>query len=66
MRAERLVQTDIGTEPLLSVRAAKRKLNIGEIPGDEPARIGGKRKLMIIRWGVAYYFQVLREIFIWK
>ena len=66
LRAERLVQTDIGTEPLLSVRAAKRKLNIGEIPGDEPARIGGIRKLMVIRWGVAYYFQVLREIFIWK
>ena len=66
LRAERLVQTDIGTEPLLSIRAAKRKLNIGEIPGDEPARIGGIRKLMVIRWGVAYYFQVLREIFIWK
>ena len=66
LRAERLVQTDIGTEPLLSIRAAKRKLIIGEIPGDEPPRIGGERKLKIIRWGVAYYFQLLREIFIWK
>ena len=65
-RAEKLVQTDIGTEPLLSIRAAKRKLNIGEIPGDEPARIGGERKLKIVRWGTAYYFQVIREIFFWK
>ena len=65
-RAEKLVQTDIGTEPLMSIRAAKRKLNIGEIPGDEPARIGGERKLKIIRWGFAYYFQIIREIFFWK
>ena len=60
------MQTDIGTEPLLSIRAAKRKLIIGEIPGDVPARIGGERKLKIVRWGTAYYFQVIREIFFWK
>ena len=64
--AEKMVQTDIGTEPLLSIRAAKRNLRIGEIPGDEPVRIGGERKLKIIQWGIAYYFQVLREIFLWK
>tara|TARA_B100000315_G_C14561597_1_gene580841 strand:- start:745 stop:1524 length:780 start_codon:yes stop_codon:yes gene_type:complete len=64
--AEKIVRTDIGTEPLLSVRAAKRKIKIGEIPGDEPPRIGGERKLKIIQWGTAYYFQVLREIFFWK
>jgi glycosyltransferase involved in cell wall biosynthesis len=63
---EKLFFTKIGTEPLLSVRAAKRKLKIAEIPGDEPARIGGQRKLQIIRWGGAYYYQVLREIFLWK
>ena len=65
-RAEKLVQTDIGTEPLMSIRAAKRKLKIGEIPGDEPARIGGERKLKIFRWGFAYYFQIIRELFFWK
>lgn len=34
-----------GFEPLLSIRCAKHKLNTGEIPGDEPARIGGVRKM---------------------
>mgnify|MGYP000567882405 CR=1 FL=1 len=44
---ERLFRTKISWEPLLSIRAAKRKLKIAEIPGDEPARIGGERKLQI-------------------
>ena len=56
--------TKIGVEPLLSIRAAKAKLKIGEIPGDEPPRIGGKAKLQVIRWGLAYYSQVLFEIFL--
>ena len=64
--AEKMFFTRLGTEPLLSTRAAKRKLKIGEIPGDEPARIGGERKLKIIRWGGAYYFQFLRELFFWR
>ena len=64
--AERLFRTQISWEPLLSVRAAKRKLRVAEIPGDEPARIGGVRKLKIIKWGAAYYFQFLREVFFWK
>ncbi len=64
--AEKLFRTQISWEPLLSVRAAKRKLKITEIPGDEPPRIGGKRKLKILKWGVAYYFQFLREVFCWR
>ena len=63
---ERLFFTTLGIEPLLSVRAAKRKLKVTEIPGDEPARVGGERKLQIIRWGAGYYFQVTRELFFWK
>lgn len=63
---EKFLFTVIGCEPLLSIRAAKRKLKVSEIPGDEPERIGGERKLQIIRWGGAYYLQVLREIFYWK
>ena len=63
---ERLFFTNIGTEPLLSIRAAKRKLNVGEIPGDEPPRIGGKRKLQIIQWGCAYIYQVVSEKFVWR
>ena len=63
---EKIFFTKIGWEPLLSVRAAKMKIKIGEIPGDEPARIGGERKLQIIRWGAAYYFQFIRELWFWK
>jgi len=61
--AERLFNTHISWEPLLSIRAAKRKLKIAEIPGDEPVRIGGERKLKALRWGAAYYYQFIREKF---
>jgi glycosyltransferase involved in cell wall biosynthesis len=63
---ERLFKTCISWEPLLSVRAAKRNLKVTEIPGPEPPRIGGERKLQIWRWGAAYYFQFIREAFIWR
>ena len=63
---EKLFRTRLSWEPLLSVRAAKRKLKLAEIPGDEPPRIGGERKLQVWRWGAGYYFQFLREVFWWK
>ncbi|GGB13569.1 hypothetical protein GCM10011491_46570 [Brucella endophytica] len=63
---EKLFRTKISWEPLLSVRAAKAKLKVAEIPGDEPARIGGERKLQIMRWGAAYYFQFVRELWFWR
>ncbi len=63
---EKLFSTKISWEPLLSVRAAKAQLNITEIPGDEPARIGGERKLQVIQWGAAYYFQFIRELWFWR
>lgn len=63
---ERLFKTNISWEPLLSIRAAKRKLKVAEIPGDEPARSGGERKLQVLRWGAAFMYEVFREIFIWK
>jgi len=53
---ERLFNTKVGCEPLLSIRAAKRKLKYTEIPGNEPPRIGGERKLQVIRWGAAYMY----------
>lgn len=65
-RAEKLFRTQISWEPLLSVRAAKKKLKIAEIPGDEPPRIGGERKLKVLKWGAAYYFQFIREVFCWR
>lgn len=63
---EKWFGTLLGVEPLLSVRAAKRKLRITEIAADEPARIGGERKLQPFRWGGAYMAQVLRELVFWK
>lgn len=63
---ERLFGTRISWEPLLSIRAAKRKLRVCDIPGDEPGREGGERKLQVLRWGAAYMFQVFREIFFWR
>ena len=48
---------------LMSVRAAKRGKRIGEVPAGEPKRIGGTRKLQVIRWGAAYYFQFWKERF---
>ena len=63
---EKLFHTTISWEPLLSIRAAKRKLKVADIPGDEPHREGGVRKLQVLRWGGAYMYQVFREIFVWR
>ncbi|MDO8527006.1 MAG: glycosyltransferase family 2 protein [Deltaproteobacteria bacterium] len=62
---ERLLRTVISIEPLLSVRAAKMGLKTCDIAGDEPPRIGGERKLLPFRWGMAYLLQTLREIYYW-
>lgn len=63
---ENLFKTKVSWEPLLSVRAAKRRLKVAEIPGDEPVREGGERKLQVLKWGAAYMFEFWREIFIWR
>jgi glycosyltransferase involved in cell wall biosynthesis len=64
--AERLFGTIISWEPLMSVRAAKARLRVDELPVGEPARLGGERKLQIWRWGAAYYFQFWTELFLWQ
>ena len=63
---ERLFNTVISWEPLMSVRAAKRGKRIAEVPVGEPPRIGGERKLQILRWGAAYYFQFWHEVWNWR
>jgi len=60
---ERLYFTRMGIEPLLSVRAARARCRVAEIPSDEPKRIAGDAKVQVIRWGAAYYSQFLREVF---
>ena len=61
---ERLFKTCVSWEPLLSIRAARRKLKIAEIPGDEPERVSGKRKLQVLPWGAVFLWQVIREMFV--
>ena len=63
---ERLFGAIISWEPLMSVRAAKRKLKIADVAVGEPPRLGGERKLRIWRWGAAYYFQIWSELFLWR
>jgi glycosyltransferase involved in cell wall biosynthesis len=63
---ERLFGTVISWEPLMSVRAAKAGKRISEVAAGEPERIGGHRKLQILRWGAAYYFQFWRELWFWN
>lgn len=45
------------------IRAAKLKLNTKEIPGDEPARIGGESKISVIWNGSMVVAQILLEFF---
>jgi glycosyltransferase involved in cell wall biosynthesis len=63
---EQLFRCRISWEPMLSARAARRRLKVAEIPGDEPARIGGERKLRIWRWGASYYYQFYRDALLWR
>ena len=53
-----------GTQLLL--RASKRKLKIGEIPGDEPSRIGGISKMYPVKHGLLELTMIVREFFIWR
>lgn len=63
---ENLLHTKVGIEPLLSIRCAKRKLKVTEIPGDEPKRLGGERKLQAFKWGAAYLIEIARDLFSWR
>jgi len=58
---ERRFSHMISWEPLLSMRAAKRNLKLGEIPGDEPARIGGEGKCQHYSWGAVYLLEMGQE-----
>lgn len=50
-----------GTQILL--RAARKRLKIDEIPADEPARIGGKRKMNPLRNGTRELIMITKEFF---
>jgi glycosyltransferase involved in cell wall biosynthesis len=50
-------------ETAASIRAARLKLKVVEIPGNEPKRIGGTRKMTIIGNGFGTLFQILYDFF---
>ncbi len=55
-----------GWELEASIRAARLRLNVLEIPADEPKRIGGVRKLCVFRNGFASLVQVFYDfLFYW-
>lgn len=51
-------------ETCSSIRAAKLKLKVAEVPADEPKRIGGVRKMTVIGNGLTTLIQVLHEFWI--
>ncbi len=62
---EAVFRKRVGWEPLLSIRAAKRRLRVADIPGSEPPRIGGRKRLHV-RWGFAYILEIARELCFWR
>ncbi|HEY5999171.1 MAG TPA: glycosyltransferase family 2 protein [bacterium] len=56
-----ITRCTMGCEPLLSMRLAKYRLPCSEVPGDEPRRIGGVRKLKVFRWGCGHLIQLAKE-----
>ena len=56
MRVERA-----GLEPVFCIKAAKLKLKVGEVPGDEPARIAGIRKASPLVNGASIFITIMLE-----
>ncbi len=52
-----------GTEPHICILALKKGLKVGEIPGDEPARIGGIRKMSPFLNGTSILLTIVMEYF---
>lgn len=67
-RTEAIRQLDVKTKTpswgsMMSLRALRKKLKIADIPADEPARIGGKRKMRPIYNGICELRMILKEFF---
>lgn len=58
---ENLFRTQVDWIPLMSMRVLKWGLRWTEVPADEPARMGGVRKLQILKWGAIFLIQLFRE-----
>jgi len=51
-------------EVIMVIRAIKHRLKVAEIPGPEPKRIGGVRKMKIWYNGSAVMYQLIKELFV--
>jgi len=49
-----------------SIRAAMLRLKVTELSGNEPARIGGRSKLSIIKNGIGSVLQILHDLFYFR
>ena len=50
----------------LSIRGLIKKQKIIELVGNEPARVGGKKKMRPLPVGASLSWQIIREFFVWK
>lgn len=55
----------VDLEPTLVIKCAKKKLKVCDIPGDEPKRIGGIRKMNPLRNGFGVLRIIFREMVTW-
>jgi len=53
-----------GWEVSSVIRAAKLKLKVGQIPVDEPKRLGGVRKMSIVKNGIGVLSHIFHELFL--
>lgn len=60
-RSENIFVERAGLEPVFCIKAAKLKLKVAEIAGDEPARIAGSRKTSPLLNGAAILFTIVLE-----
>jgi len=47
----------------LSIKCAKKKLRVADIPGDEPKRVGGERKISVLGTGSGLIVAFFKELF---
>lgn len=62
-RSENMLIERAGLEPVFCIKAAKLKLKVAEVAGDEPARIAGKRKMSPLLNGAAILATIILEFF---
>lgn len=60
---EKTLGTLSGWEPQLTIGCAKQKMKVAEIPGDEPKRLAGKRKITPWRSGSLLLLLIFYEFF---